>query len=61
MDTKKERENEAGRITGEGIKTSGGWMSKCTIGTSMPEEPDWSTRALARRSSEALRRVAPCE
>ena len=31
MDTKKERENEAGRITGYGIKTPGGWLPKCTV------------------------------
>ena len=42
MDIKKERENEAGRITGYGIKTAGGWLSKCTIvvfrGNTLPGE-----------------------
>lgn len=31
MDKKKERENEAGRITGYGIKTLGGWKPECAI------------------------------
>lgn len=42
MGTKKERENEVGRITGYGIKASGGWMPECAVvvfrGNTLPGE-----------------------